>query len=174
MTSQTNAEAAIAALRDWGRAERVSSDWIIIDQARVDAFADATEDRYWLHTNPARAELDSPYHTTIAHGFLILSLTVGNDVVQITSLPGVAYVLNYGMNKVRFLAPVACGARVRIRSRLESLVERRPGNWLLSQKKTVEVQGQTSAALIAEHVALVALAQPALRSARTGSFAGNS
>jgi acyl dehydratase len=158
LASAGKAEDAIGALREWGREERISSAWIVIDQARVDAFASATEDRYWLHTDPARAELESPYRATIAHGFLLLSLTVGDDVAQITVLPGVAHVLNYGLNKVRFLAPVTSGARVRVRSRLDSLVERRPGSWLLTQTKVVDIEGQTTAALVAEHLALVSLA----------------
>jgi acyl dehydratase len=148
----------IETLREWGMQERISRDWIVIDQARVDMFANATEDRYWLHTDPGRAERESPYRGTIAHGYLLLALTVGDDVEQITSLPGIAHVLNYGLDKVRFLAPVVAGARVRVRSRLQSLVERRPGHWLLSQTKTVDVEGKTTAALIAEHLALVALA----------------
>ena len=158
MAGAGKAEDVIGALREWGSRERIGSAWIVIDQARVDTFASATEDRYWLHTDPARAELESPYRATIAHGFLLLSLTVGDDVAQITSLPGVAHVLNYGLNKVRFLAPVTSGARVRVRSRLDSLVERRPGSWLLTQTKVVDIEGQTTAALVAEHLALVALA----------------
>lgn len=157
MASASKAEDAIGALREWGSQERISGAWIVIDQARVDTFASATEDRYWLHTDPARAELESPYRATIAHGFLLLSLMVGDDVAQITSLPGVAHVLNYGLNKVRFLAPVTSGARVRVRSRLDSLVERRPGSWLLTQTKVVDIEGQTTAALVAEHLTLVAL-----------------
>jgi acyl dehydratase len=157
LASAARADDAIAALREWGREERISSDWIVIDQARVDMFAHATEDRYWLHTDPARAERESPYRTTIAHGFLLLSLTVGDDVERITSLPGMAHVLNYGLNKVRFLAPVTAGARVRVRSRLDSLVERTPGNWLLCQTKTVDIEGQPNPALVAEHLALLTL-----------------
>ena len=149
---------AIDALREWGRDERISSEWIVIDQARVDMFAHATEDRYWLHTDPERAERESPYRSTIAHGFLLLSLTVGDDVERITSLPGIAHVLNYGLDKVRFLTPVMSGARVRVRSRLESLVERQPGSWLLRQNKTVDIEGQAAPALVAEHLALLMLA----------------
>jgi len=158
MTNAGGPDDVIETLREWGRQERISRDWSVIDQARIDMFADATKDRYWLHTDPSRAERESPYRGTIAHGFLLLSLTVGDDVVRITSLPGVGHVLNYGLDKVRFLAPVVAGARVRVRSRLQSLVERRPGHWLLSQIKTMDVEGQTTAALVAEHLALVALA----------------
>jgi acyl dehydratase len=154
----SHAEAALEALRRWSAAERFSSDWITIDQSRVDAFAGATGDHYWLHTDPARARRDSPYRATIAHGFLLLSLTVGDDVTRITSLPGVAHVLNYGLNRVRFLNPVPSGTRVRVRSRLDSLVERQPGNWLLSQSKVVDIEGQPSPALVAEHLVLVMLA----------------
>jgi acyl dehydratase len=157
MANTGSAQDAIDASREWGGQERISG-WIVVDQARVDLFANATEDRYWLHTDPARAERDSPYRTTIAHGFLLLSLTVGDDVAQIASLTGIAHVLNYGLNKVRFLTPVASGARVRTRSRFESLVERRPGSWLLSQTKVVDIEGQTTPALVAEHLALVTFA----------------
>lgn len=149
----------IESLRAWASAERISSGWILVDQARIDTFAAATEDRYWLHTDPERADRDSPYRATIAHGFLLLSLTVGNDVEQITALPGVARVLNYGLNKVRFLTPVVTGSRVRIRSRMDSLVERRPGDWLLSQTKTVDVEGGNGAVMVAEHLALVTFAR---------------
>jgi acyl dehydratase len=149
---------AVDALREWGRRERISSDWIVIDQARIDMFASATGDGYWLHTDPARAERESPYRSTIAHGFLLLSLTVGDDVDRITAMPCVAHVLNYGLDKVRFLMPVLCGARVRVRSRLESLAERQPGCWLLRQSKIMDIQGKATAALVAEHLALVTLA----------------
>ena len=158
MASRSDTATAIDALRTWGEAERISRAWIAVDQTRIDAFADATGDGYWLHTDPQRAERQSPYRTTIAHGFLLLSLTVGDDVERITSLPGVAHVLNYGLNKVRFLTPVMSGARVRIRSQLLSLVERRPGSWLLCQNKAVEVEGQAEPALVAEHLSLVTLA----------------
>ena len=79
---------AIEALQQWCTQERIA-DWVVIDQARVDAFANATEDRYWLHTQPERARAETPFGGSIAHGFLLLSLTVGDDVVQITGLPGV-------------------------------------------------------------------------------------
>ena len=130
----------------------------MIDQARIDAFANATEDRYWLHTQPERARAETPFGGSIAHGFLLLSLTVGDDVVQITGLPGVVRVLNYGLDKARFLSPVRSGARVRVHSKVDSLVEKNPGQWLVRQIKTVEVEGQSGPALVAEQLALVSLA----------------
>ena len=148
---------AIEALQQWCTQERIA-DWVVIDQARVDAFANATEDRYWLHTQPERARAETPFGGSIAHGFLLLSLTVGDDVVQITGLPGVVRVLNYGLDKVRFLSPVRSGARVRAHSKVDSVVEKNPGNWLVRQIKTVEVEGQSGPALVAEQLALVSLA----------------
>lgn len=150
-------DVAIEALREWCARERCSAGWIVIDQARIDAFADATEDRYWLHVQPGRASREAPFGGSIAHGFLLLSLTVGDDVTQITGLPGVTRVLNYGLDKVRFLAPVRSGSRVRVHSKVDSLVEKHPGHWLVRQIKSVEIEGQSSPALVAEQLALVQL-----------------
>lgn len=147
---------AIEALQQWCTQERIA-DWVVIDQARIDAFANATEDRYWLHTQPERARAETPFGGSIAHGFLLLSLTVGDDVVQITGLPGVVRVLNYGLDKVRFLSPVRSDARVRVHSKVDSVVEKNPGHWLVRQIKTVEVEGQSGPALVAEQLALVSL-----------------
>lgn len=150
-------DVAIEALREWCARERCSADWIVIDQTRIDAFADATEDRYWLHVQPERASRETPFGGSIAHGFLLLSLTVGDDVTQITGLPGVTRVLNYGLDKVRFLAPVRSGSRVRVHSKVDSLVEKHSGHWLVRQIKSVEIEGQSSPALVAEQLALVQL-----------------
>ena len=147
---------AIEALQQWCTQERIA-EWVVIDQARIDAFANATEDRYWLHTQPERARAETPFGGTIAHGFLLLSLTVGDDVTRITGLPGVVRVLNYGLDKVRFLSPVRSGARVRVHSKVDSVVEKNPGHWLVRQIKTVEVEGQSGPALVAEQLALVSL-----------------
>ena len=147
---------AIEALQQWCTQERIA-DWVVIDQARIDAFANATEDRYWLHTQPERARAETPFGGSIAHGFLLLSLTVGDDVVQITGLPGVVRVLNYGLDKSRFLSPVRSDARVRVHSKVDSVVEKNPGHWLVRQIKTVEVEGQSGPALVAEQLALVSL-----------------
>ena len=156
-TGETREE-ALHALRLWCASDRCSADWITIEQARIDGFAESTGDRYWLHTDPRRARAQGPFGGTIAHGFLLLSMTVDDDVAQITRLPGVGHVLNYGLDKVRFLAPVVCGAQVRVHSHVESLLEKRPGPWLLRQAKTIEVKGQAGPALAAEQLSLLVLA----------------
>ena len=115
------------------------------------------QDRYWLHTQPESARAETPFGGSIAHGLLLLSLTVADDVVQITGLPGVVRVLNYGLDKVRFLSPVRSDARVRVHSKVDSVVEKNPGHWLVRQIKTVEVEGQSGPALVAEQLALVSL-----------------
>ena len=91
--------------------EMAVSDWIEVTQARIDTFADATDDRQWIHVDPARAAADSPLGTTIAHGFLTLSLV---SVLISTAMKVTAkMVINYGLNRVRFITPVPAGARVR-------------------------------------------------------------
>ena len=151
-------EATLDTLRQWADQARCSGDWVTITQARIDGFATATGDDYWLHTDPDRARSEGPFGGTIAHGFLLLSMTIDDDVAQITRLPGIVHVLNYGLDKVRFLSPVPCGARVRVHSQVESLVEKHPGQWLLRQVKRIEVQGQDGPALVAEQLSLLRLA----------------
>ena len=88
------------------------SDWIAIPQERIDAFAEVTEDRQWIHVDPARAAGGSPYGTTIAHGFLTLSLASA-FLLRTVSLDGFWFAVNYGLNRVRFITPVPVGSRVR-------------------------------------------------------------
>lgn len=147
---------ALQALGQWAARERLGGS-TRITQSRIDAFAEATGDRNWIHVDPARAQAGLPGGQTIAHGFLLLSLTVEDDVAALTGFPGIAHVLNYGLNKVRFLAPVPSGAEVRVRSRLVSLEARSPGQWLLTQHKTVELVPGGEAALVAEQLSLIVL-----------------
>ncbi len=148
--------AALQALGQWAASERLGGS-TRITQSRIDAFAEATGDRNWIHVDPARAQAGLPGGQTIAHGFLLLSLTVEDDVAALTGFPGIAHVLNYGLNKVRFLAPVPSGAEVRVRSRLVSLEARSPGQWLLTQHKTVERVPGGEVALVAEQLSLIVL-----------------
>ena len=98
------------------------SDWVEVDQARIDQFAECTEDRQWIHTSPERAKKESPFRTTIAHGYLSLSL-IGGLSQQMNVVPeNTQAVFNYGLDKVRILAPVRVGTRVRLRASLISIV----------------------------------------------------
>ncbi len=131
--------------------------WIPITQSRIDAFAQCTDDTYWLHTDPERARREAPFGGTIAHGFLLLSLIAGHGTIHLEPMPGVAHVLNYGLERVRFLTPVSACARVRIHSQVEALVEKAPGRWLLSQEKRIEIEGEERPALTAIHLAMILL-----------------
>lgn len=153
----TELPAALQALQQWAANERLSGNTRLA-QSRIDAFAAATGDHNWIHVDPARAKASLPGGQTIAHGFLLLSLTVEDDVAALAGFPGIAHVLNYGLNKVRFLAPVPSGSQVRVRSRLVSLEARHPGQWLLTQHKAVEVVPAGEVALVAEQLSLIVTA----------------
>lgn len=128
-----------------------TSGWIDITQERVQAFAQGTGDFQWIHCDPERARRESPYGTTVAHGFLTLSLC--NALVQqIFSIEGVKMILNYGLNRVRFPAPVRVGSRVRMHADLVDVRETR-GSVQTVWKNTFEVEGETKPACVAETVA---------------------
>ncbi|HEL4233830.1 TPA: MaoC family dehydratase [Stenotrophomonas maltophilia] len=147
---------ALQALRQWAASERLGA-CTPITQWRIDTFADATGDHNWIHVDPLRARAELPGGQTIAHGFLLLSLTVEDDVAALAGFSGIAHVLNYGLNKVRFLAPVPSGSEVRVRSQLVALEARQPGQWLLTQRKAVERVADGELALVAEHLSLIVL-----------------
>lgn len=130
------------------------SSWLTVDQARIDAFADATEDRQFIHTDPAAAA-QTPFGATIAHGFLSLSLLsrMGSEVFLAPE--GVKMALNYGLDRVRFLAPVRSGKRVRGRFTLDSAEEKAPGQILFRYTVTVEIEGEDKPALTAEWLGLI-------------------
>lgn len=130
--------------------------WLEIDQQRIDAFAEATGDLQWIHIDPARAAVESPYKSTIAHGFLTLSLlpllTQANAPGSFEkNYPGMRLRVNYGLNKVRFPAPVRPGDRVRART---TVLEVAPaGNGLeIVYRLTVEIDGNDKPACVAEQV----------------------
>jgi acyl dehydratase len=125
------------------------SRWIEVDQARIDAFADITEDRQFIHIDPERARA-TPFGGTIAHGFLTLSLASAMSYDAVPPLEGVVMGVNYGFDKLRFLAPVPAGSRVRGRFKLVSAEDKGGGRWLLKHELTVEIEGGDKPALIAE------------------------
>lgn len=125
------------------------SDWVVVDQARIQAFADATGDHQWIHLDAARAAAESPYKTTVAHGFLTLSL-LPMLAAQAFKVEGVAATINYGLNRVRFPAPAPAGSRLRGRFRLLDVVDQGEGRYLATVAATVEVEGQDRPACVAE------------------------
>ena len=122
------------------------SSWIAIDQARIDAFADATEDRQFIHVDP-EAAAQAPFGGTIAHGFLSLSLLSRMGAEAMLMPEGMKIAINYGLDRVRFLAPVRSGKRVRGRFTLDSVEEKAPGQWLMRHNVTVEIEGEDKPAL---------------------------
>lgn len=142
----------LAALEAAVGAETGPTDWFTIDQARIDAFADATQDHQWIHVDPQRAA-SGPFGTTVAHGFLTLSL-VPYLASQLRKAEGVRMGVNYGLDRVRFPAPVPSGARVRARSTLISC-ERVPGvpdAVQLVSRVTIEVEGSAKPGCVADTV----------------------
>jgi acyl dehydratase len=125
------------------------SRWFEIDQARIDAFAEITEDRQFIHVDPEAAKA-TPFGGTIAHGFLTLSLASAMTYDAVPPLEGVVMGVNYGFDKLRFLAPVPVGSRIRGRFRLLSAEDKGNGRWLLKHELTVEIEGSEKPALIAE------------------------
>jgi len=124
------------------------SGWREIDQARVDLFAQATDDAQWIHVDPVRAAA-GPFGTTIAHGFLTLSLVVPLFEEALPPLEGYALTVNYGLNRVRFTAPVPVGSRVRGRFLIAAVEEVRGGDQL-TVAATVELEGSEKPACVAE------------------------
>jgi acyl dehydratase len=125
-----------------------TSDWLIVDQARIDAFADATGDHQWIHVDPERAAQEGPFGSTIAHGYLTLSLTNGL-LPSIVEVRGVSMGINYGTNKVRFPAPVPVDSRVRISADLTEVVDV-AGGVQTTMTVTVEIEGHDRPACVVE------------------------
>lgn len=124
------------------------TDWFTIDQARIDAFAEATDDRQFIHTDPDAAA-QTPFGGTIAHGFLTLSLLsrMGAEAMLIPDCLKMA--INYGLDEVRFLAPVRSGKGIRGRFTLDSVEEKGPGRVLMRHRVSVEIEGEEKPALTA-------------------------
>ena len=125
------------------------SRWFEIDQKRIDAFADVTEDWQFIHVDLAAAA-QTPFGGTIAHGFLTLSLLSAMTYDAVAPLEGVEMGVNYGFDKIRFLQPVASGSRVRGRFKLLSADDKGGGRWLVKHEVTVEIEGSDKPALVAE------------------------
>ena len=139
-----------AELADMTGQEIGVSSWIEVGQRRIDEFAHCTEDRQWIHVDVERAARESPAGGTIAHGYLTLALLAPTGMEILVPRVRAKQILNYGLDKVRFLAPVLAGKRVRNRIKLAAAEDKGGGRWLLKHELTVEIEGGDKPALIAE------------------------
>ncbi len=129
------------------------SDWLLIDQERVNQFAAATNDHQFIHVDPAKAA-QTPFGGTIAHGFLTLSLLSYLNAQNLIVPKGVVMGINYGSNKVRYLQAVKVGDRVRSRQQLLSISEKKEGQWMVRSSVQVEIENKEKPAMIAEILSL--------------------
>ena len=148
-------ELTMSNLKDRVGDELGVSGWMLVDEKRINAFAECTGDRQWIHVDAERAKRESPFGGPIAHGYLTLSL-IGSLSLEVGVVPSDAAAgFNYGLDKVRFLAPVPAGGRVRLRVVLESVEDRNGGQLLVKTKNVIEVENSDKPALIAEALALL-------------------
>jgi acyl dehydratase len=133
--------------------ERWVSRWFEVDQGRIDAFADATEDWQFIHVDPVAAAR-TPFGGTIAHGFLTVSLLAGMSKDALPVIEGAVMGVNYGFDLLRFLAPVKSGARIRGCFALKSVLRKEGGRWLLTHGVRVEIDGEATPALAADWVSM--------------------
>ncbi|POA39949.1 MULTISPECIES: MaoC family dehydratase [unclassified Pseudomonas] len=143
----------VAELKDYVGKELGRSEWLTIDQERINLFAEATGDYQFIHVDPVKAA-QTPFGSTIAHGFLSLSL-IPKLMEDILILPqGVKMVVNYGLDSVRFIQPVKVDSKVRLKVDLGEVTEKKPGQWLLKATATLEIEGSDKPAYIAEPLSL--------------------
>ena len=140
-----------------GREVGVSA-WHLIDQSRINSFADVSEDHQYIHVDPERAKKETAFGTTIAHGFLTLSLMSAMFFEVMPSIEGSSMAINYGLDKLRFITPVRSGKRVRGRFVLAEANLRKPTELRLRTTVTIEIEGEDKPALVAEWLALTYLA----------------
>jgi acyl dehydratase len=143
----------VAELKDYVGKELGRSEWLPIDQERINLFAEATGDFQFIHVDPVKAA-QTPFGSTIAHGFLSLSL-MPKLMEDILILPeGVKMVVNYGLDSVRFIQPVKVNSKVRLKVDMVEVTEKKPGQWLLKATATLEIEGSDKPAYIAEPLSL--------------------
>ena len=145
----------LATLSDWVGKELGTSKWVTVDQDRINEFAHCTGDEQWIHVDVERARRESPFGGPVAHGYLTLALLaeLSMDIGVVPKDAKAAF--NYGLDKVRFLAPVKAGARVRARISLMELTEQGGGRKLVKLNNTMEIEGESKPALIAETLAVL-------------------
>ncbi|WP_122554166.1 MaoC family dehydratase [Pseudomonas viridiflava] len=143
----------VTELKNYIGKELGCSDWLTIDQERINLFAEATGDFQFIHVDPVKAA-NTPFGATIAHGFLTLSLIpqLMGDLLVLSE--GMKMVINYGLDTVRFVQPVLVNSRVRLKVELTDATEKKPGQWLLKATTTMEIEGQEKPAFVAEPLSM--------------------
>ena len=127
-----------------------TSEWMTIEQDRINTFADCTEDHQWIHVDPERSAA-GPMGATIAHGYLTLSLvTKLTESIDVLPKGNIAMALNYGADKIRFLTPVKVGSRIRLHSTLQDFTDKGGGRYLVKVNNSMEIEGEDKPAMIAE------------------------
>ena len=143
----------VAELKNYIGKDLGYSQWLKIDQARINLFAEATGDFQFIHVDPEKAA-KTPFGSTIAHGFLTLSL-IPKLMEELWVMPeGLKMVVNYGLDSVRFIQPVKVDSRVRLSVQLDDVQEKKPGQWLLKAIVAMEIEGEIKPAFIAEPLSL--------------------
>ncbi|WP_269620993.1 MaoC family dehydratase [Zhongshania sp. BJYM1] len=133
--------------------EPEATEWLVIDQSRIDLFADCTMDHQFIHVDPERAK-DTPFGSTIAHGFLSLSMLSYFSEQYSVIINGYYMGINYGFDKVRFLSPVKVGSRIRAKAKILAIEETKPGSYKINTEVTIEIEGEAKPALIAEWISV--------------------
>lgn len=139
-------------LKEWEGRELAPSPWLHLDQARINAFADCTSDHQFIHLDPERVARETPFATTIAHGFLTLSLSVRLESPELSEIEDVGFVINYGLDRLRFINPVAVDSRVRVLSRLVEVRDRGAGRVVIRLESHMEIEGQEKPAWVAQQL----------------------
>jgi acyl dehydratase len=145
----TNDRFSLASVDEFVGKELGTSDWTLISQARIQQFAECTNDHQWIHVDVERSKRETPFGGTIAHGYLTLAMLAGSLFEVVFTPAGISQVLNYGLDRVRFLAPVKVGSRIRNRIKLLAAEPKDGGRLLLTTENTIEIEGEAKPALIA-------------------------
>jgi acyl dehydratase len=131
------------------------TDWVVIEQKRIDQFAECTDDHQWIHVDVERATRESAFGATVAHGYLTLALLARFTYEVGLVPPDAGQAFNYGLDRVRFMTPVRAGARVRDRVTLLTVEEKGPGRMLVKAQHTIEIEGDDKPAMVAEALAML-------------------
>ena len=139
-------------LKEWEGRELAPSPWLRLDQARINAFADCTSDHQFIHLDAERVARETPFTTTIAHGFLTLSLSVHLESPDLSDFEDLGFVINYGLDKLRFINPVPVDSRVRVHATLAEVRDRGAGRVVIRLDKQMEIEGQDKPAWVAQQL----------------------